>query len=148
MNFSLLVCGAPSVGKSCFVNRMLTGNFSSVALAAPVLTLNTNYGMCTFTIHESSVYIPGCDAEIILYDTTNPNILPLPATNAPRVVMGTKADGRVVPPPNQCSARYNHNLQIPYLSILRQLVAPGLVFIDMPAVTPPIIHIAAFASPL
>lgn len=151
MEFTLLVCGHPAVGKTCFLNRMFTGEFSSQRKHPHAVSLHTNYGTVILHIQEQNHYIEECDsettksfhdAEIIMYDVQRPetqNIIgQIPSTLKPRIIVGNKADNRAGP---FVSAKWNYNLEMPFLYILQRLVAMDIRLVEAPAIVPVTVQI-------
>ena len=142
MEFTLLVCGHTAVGKTCYLNRMFHGDFSIQRKHPHAVILYTTHGPVIFHIHEKNDYVGGYDAEIIMYDIHRPetqNVVgQIPSTQKPRIIVGNKADNRTGP---FVSAKWNYNLEMPFLNILQKLVAMNIRLVEAPAIVPPTMNV-------
>ena len=110
--FTVAIVGDAGVGKTTFLNRHLTGNFTQKydPTMAPefescILNFNTNHGAIRFVMLDTAgqekfdANLPNVDAIILMFDTTNvisyKNIsnwyVDLPKT-VPMVLCGNKVD--------------------------------------------------------
>jgi GTPase SAR1 family protein len=97
-SFTVDVCGSAGCGKSAFLNRHRTGEFSSdLSEAGPVtLTFRTTEG--EFTVECTEGVTDTADARIVMFDLSKPYeeeklaIAPLLKTDKPKVLFGNKID--------------------------------------------------------
>lgn len=146
--FKIVIAGDRSVGKTSFVTRHLSGNFSGVVKPTLGLDINplkfqTNYGDVVFDVWDVSddnLFSSVCDntkAIILFFDVTNTdsyaNIdswLHMANVDVPIVICGNKIDrkDRVVrnidisfPNYYDVSVKTLHNISTPFLNIARRL---------------------------
>lgn len=152
-NFRISILGDSGVGKTSFMQRFLTGEFTNTGLTSFSLTLQTNYGPYTLFLTEELTVRPDTHASVIMFDVTNPASYAtaeiLTATSAflkiPAVVVGNKVDvkDRKVKPKQidihhrysvkyyDISAKSLYNHEKPFLTLLRTLTGhDDLVFIN------------------
>jgi GTP-binding nuclear protein Ran len=134
-SFTVDVCGSAGCGKSAFLNRHRTGEFSSdLSEAGPVtLTFRTTEG--EFTVECTEGVTDTADARIVMFDLSKPYeeeklaIAPLLKTDKPNVLCGNKVDkvnvdelwrNRTVS--YYISAKSNYDFEKPFRYLLRTLI--------------------------
>ena len=164
-NYKVLIFGGNGVGKSCFINRLKTGEFSPNLENSPVkLTFNTNYGVINFDCFEenkNTSEAENVDAIIYLFAVTQKKTFRdliddydnfFVNLNKPVVYCGNKCDAefrkdRLLSIKGwfyngnkdycQLSAKYNNNIERPFLLLARKLMNQcTLRIIESPPITP------------
>lgn len=142
MKLAILIVGATRVGKKCYMNRLLTGEFRSILPIVRSHTLNTTLGVVKITYHVSSTVVEGYDGYIFMCDgPKTANIVC--ATSGVPVVVVNKCDGGVSAqshttglPTFTVSAKWNRGLFEPILYILQSCFGQALRLLNNEATAP------------
>ena len=145
MNLSILVVGQARAGKSCYIGRVVTGQFCP--RVSGTCDLHTNIGTISLSFSESLVPSEGYDGYIFMYDHARPETsdMVLRASSC-TVVVASKCDGRVTAPDHpsgipsfSVSAKWNKNLTDPILHIVRSHL--GNVYLTDTTISPPLVRL-------
>lgn len=139
MAFTICVFGDRQVGKKCFVNRMLTGEYKSVLIRNTHNVATTN-GVLTITYVVDTVAAPGCDGYIYMYGIADSSNIP---TNLPAntVVVASKCDGDVTAAGHLAtSAKWLKNLEETVVQVL-QVRYPNIQLTENVALVAPVVNV-------
>lgn len=172
MALNFLIIGNKQCGKTTFINRHSTGNFTkyyfpTTECEITPISFNTNFGLFNLNIFDGG-YPSKVDGVIVMFDLTNYqtfrdvdafiNWSKVMFGNIPIVLCGNKIDSKnQVVKPNKISnfiinknvtyydisAKSNYNYEKPFLYLLRQVTQKSnLVFTEHPALIPPEVNIS------
>lgn len=150
--FNILIVGSTGVGKTTYINRLRTGDLSSIeSKGVPSVTFNTSSGKVKMNMYESNL-VEGMKypvhGAIIMYDvlsklsynvveTLHANLRDRYGATIPIVLCGNKVDrGLVVKHRSHphmvhfnLSVMSNYNFERPFVHLIQTLVGPATVIV-------------------
>jgi len=142
MEFTILIVGNAQVGKKCYLNRLLTGEFRSF-LTTTSHILNTTLGLVKITYSISATVVDGYDGYIFMCDMSTQTADIVRGTSSIAVMAVNKCDRNITAqdhhtglPTFTVSAKWNRGLYEPILYILRGHLGQSLRLIENEAIAP------------
>lgn len=124
-SFKVIVLGDAGVGKSAYINRMKTGEFTQcIAQEMTPLVFHTNHGSYKLNVWEDKIVSHDVDAAIVMFDLIRRDNIVKYKINKPLVICGNKCDLVTDKLVNHChyiSVKTGCNINSPWLDLIKQL---------------------------